>query len=234
MPQRRSIRSSSTISSWESPGGFDERLLVPLREALNATSSKYLFIVLHTMGSHGIYDFRYPPTFRQFRPVSSDQADRGSQIERENNSYDNTILYTIHLLSQVIRILDARGDDSFAFFVSDHGETLPTATCTLEGHGRSTRYEFEIPSLLWYSDRYATDNPEKIAAARTNAKQKTLSVDLFESLAGAADVQFPGQQESRNLFSPYWKFRKRLVNYAIDFDHATFEPSCDVVRPGPG
>lgn len=219
-------------SSWASPGGYDESLLKPLQDILDDASPTNLFVVLHTMGSHGIYDFRYPAPFRRFRPVTSDPANEGSRVERESNSYDNTILYTDHLLAQVIGMLEAGGGDSMLFFVSDHGETLPTASCMLQGHGRATRYEFEIPAFLWYSDRFATEYPDKIAAARANAKQKTLSADLFESLADAADVQYPGQQTSRSLFSPDWKFRTRMVNYVTDFDHATFDARCGVVRPG--
>jgi len=47
-------------ASWTAPGSYDGDLIRPLKDALR-TSDKDLFIVLHMMGSHVKYDYRYPP-----------------------------------------------------------------------------------------------------------------------------------------------------------------------------
>ena len=218
--------------AWSAPGSYDEDLLQPLREAMRSSNDD-LFIVLHMMGSHQAYDLRYPDSFLRFRPVKSDAKSGTPLYLRDRNSYDNTILYTDHVLAQIIDTLRASGATSALWFESDHGETLPTPTCPREGHGFGTRYDFQIPALFWYSDAYAKTFPARAAALRNNARKRSMSADTFESLIDMADVTFPGHDEAHSLFSPGWRYQPRLVHgpRQADFDRATFEPRCEIVGP---
>lgn len=218
--------------AWSAPGSYDEDLLQPFREAIR-NSNDDLFIVLHMMGSHQAYDLRYPDSFRRFRPVKSDAKSGAPLYLRDRNSYDNTILYTDHVLAEVIATLRTSGATSALWFESDHGETLPTPTCLREGHGFGTRYDFQVPALFWYSDAYARTFPARAAALRNNARKRSMSADTFESLLDMADVTFPGHDEARSLFSPGWRYQPRLVHgpRQADFDRATFESRCEIVRP---
>ena len=219
-------------AAWSARGSYDGDLLQPLRDALRGSNGD-LFIVLHMMGSHQAYDLRYPGSFRQFRPVKSDAKSRVPLYLRDRNSYDNTILYTDHVLAQVIDTLRASGTVAALWFESDHGETLPTIACPREGHGFGTRHDFQIPALFWYSDAYAKAFPARVATLRGNARKRSMSDDTFESLIDMAGVSFPGHDEARSLFSPGWRYQPRLVHGAqeADFDRATFEPRCEMVRP---
>jgi hypothetical protein len=95
-----------------------------------------------------------------------------------------------------------------------------------------TWHEFEIPALFWYSDAYARDFPQRVAALRTNADKRTLSADTFESLIDMAGVTFPTHDETWSLFSPAWRYRARTVSqfWSTDFDHATLG-KCGIVMP---
>ncbi len=218
-------------AAWSAPGSYDEDLLQPLRDALRGSHGD-LFIVLHMMGSHQAYDARYPDSFRRFRPVKSDTKSRVPLYLRDRNSYDNTILYTDHVLAQVIDTLRASGTVAALWFESDHGETLPTIACPREGHGFGTLSDFRIPALFWYSDAYAKAFPARVATLRGNARKRSMSADTFESLIDMAGVNFPGHDEARSLFSPGWRYRPRLVHgpQEADFDRATFEPRCEILR----
>ncbi|HJU08601.1 MAG TPA: phosphoethanolamine transferase [Rhodanobacteraceae bacterium] len=218
-------------AAWSAPGSYDDDLLQPLRAALRSSTGD-LFIVLHMMGSHQAYDLRYPGSFRQFRPVKSDAKSRVPLYLRDRNSYDNTILYTDHVLAQVIDALRTSGTVAALWFESDHGETLPTAACPREGHGFGTRSDFRIPTLFWYSDAYAKAFPARVATLRSNARNRSMSADTFESLIDMAGVSFPGHDEARSLFSPGWRYQPRLVHgpQEADFDRATFEPRCEILR----
>ncbi|MGH8213395.1 MAG: phosphoethanolamine transferase [Rhodanobacteraceae bacterium] len=218
--------------AWSAPGSYDGDLLQPLRDALRNSNGDF-FIVLHMMGSHQAYDLRYPDSFRRFQPVKSDTNSRVPLYLRDRNSYDNTILYTDHVLAQIIDTLRAGGALSALWFESDHGETLPTPTCLREGHGFGTRYDFQVPALFWYSDAYAKTFPTRVATLRNNARKRSMSADTFESLIDMADVTFPGHDERRSLFSSRWRYQPRLVHgpRQADIDHATFEPRCEIVRP---
>jgi glucan phosphoethanolaminetransferase (alkaline phosphatase superfamily) len=221
-------------ASWTAPGSYDGDLVQPLEDALHA-SDRDLFIVLHMMGSHVKYDYRYPAAFERWRPTQVSPPGQGSRIERARNSYDNTILYTDHVLAQVIGVLKSSGAVSALWFESDHGELIPTATCDKEGHGVGTVPEYEIPALFWYSDAYRAHFPQRVAALRSHAGKRTLSADTFESLIDMAGATFPGHDETWSLFSPRWRYHTRWVAQTrhIDFDTARIGGQCQRVRPGP-
>lgn len=248
-------------ASWSVPGAYDDVLLKSLRDVLH-DSNNNLFIVLHLMGNHQSYDYRYPDAFKHWRPTESDpwddevdasddsasastvasdtsaddSADDDDDTEthqRITNSYDNSILFTDHILASIIGILHDEGAVTALWFESDHGESLPSATCKLEGHGHGTRYEYEIPALVWYSDSYSAAFPARIAALHANAGKRTMSESTFESLADMAGLTFPSQDRSWSLFSPSWVYRPRIVNRPAqgDIDTATISKECAVVHP---
>jgi lipid A ethanolaminephosphotransferase len=98
-----------------------------LTRDLAAYQAGYRFVVLHLGGgSHGpLYRERHPPEFERFQPACTD-ADVANKctIEQLYNSYDNTILYVDHVVSQAIHALDASGVPYVFIYLSDHGESL--------------------------------------------------------------------------------------------------------------
>jgi glucan phosphoethanolaminetransferase (alkaline phosphatase superfamily) len=183
------------------------------------------------MGSHVKYDFRYPPAFERWKPTQLSPPGHGTSIERARNSYDNSILYTDHVLAQVIDVLESSDAVAALWFESDHGELIPTPTCDKEGHGVGTVPEYEIPALFWYSDAYQRYFPQRVAALRANAGKRTLSADTFESLIDMAGVDFPGHDETWSLFSTEWRYHTRWVAQTehIDFDTARIGKQCQRV-----
>lgn len=253
-------------ASWSVPGAYDGVLLQALRDVLR-DSNKDLFIVLHLMGNHQSYDYRYPDAFKRWRPTESDpwqdeaaddsaddsgsdSADSASasdedsgddsaddspdpeSIQRTTNSYDNSILYTDHILASIIGILRQNGAMSALWFESDHGESLLSDTCQMEGHGHGTIYEYALPVLFWFSDSYAQAFPDKLAALRANADKRTMSENTFESLADMAGVGFPGHDPSWSLFSPHWRYHPRIVNRPAqgNIDTASIGKECGTVH----
>lgn len=219
-------------ATWDNPGGRDEDLIRPLKAAL-ASSQHDLFIVLHMMGSHAYYDYRYPHAFARFTPTQSDRHSDVTRYARIRNSYDNTIVYTDHVLAAIIDALKHSGAVTALWYESDHGELLPSPGCDKQGHGIGTWHEFEIPALFWYSDAYQRDFPRRVATLRANAGKRSLSADTFESLIDMAGVAFPGNDETWSLFSPRWHYRTRWVSqfWRANFDDSVFGKKCGVVMP---
>lgn len=220
-------------ASMSSPGAYDQVLIGALSKAIQTTHGD-LFVVLHTMGSHIAYDSRYPPSFAQFKPTLSDESSSVSELERTRNSYDNTILYTDHVLAEVIDVLDQTHDIAAMFYESDHGENLPTSTCSLKGHGHFTPSDFQIPALFWYSDAYQEAFPTKVAEIRSHAGQAAVSEDTFASLLDMTGTSIPGQDWTWSLFNPSWRYHSRHVHdlergTVADIDHATFGKQCHTI-----
>lgn len=221
-----------SLGSSGTPNGYDDLLFQPLKQTIGHSKSD-LFIVLHTMGSHLAYDLRYPPSFKRFTPTLADTDTSVSEIERRNNSYDNTIAYTDYVLASFISILERTPAITALWYESDHGESLATSTCTIGGHGLGTRFDYEIPAFFWYSDAYERAYPKKVAQAKVHANARLSSADTFESLADMANIVYQGQVLSHSIFSPTWTPRQRMVNQPklTDFDKAKFDPTCQFVDP---
>ncbi|HET7560907.1 MAG TPA: phosphoethanolamine transferase [Rhodanobacteraceae bacterium] len=217
---------------WDNPGAYDGAIIPALKRALSS-SNRDMFIVLHLMGSHFQYDYRYPPAFATFKPVQFDDKSAIPRDERIRNSYDNSIRYTDHVLAQVIDTLKQTGAVSALWFESDHGDVLPTPACDQQGHGIGTWHEFEIPAFFWYSDAYSRAYPERVATLRSNATKRTMTGDTFATMLGMAGVDFPGLDQSWNLFSPAWHYRTRWVSqlWRTNFDDSVFGKACGVVMP---
>ncbi len=136
---------------------FDMALLRNFQARLAASGPGKL-IVLHQKGSHGpSYFERSPAGFKQFLPeCTSNQLQRCSSAEI-TNAYDNSILYTDYVLSQLIAELKSAGDvDTAMLYVSDHGESLGENGFYLHGfpYALAPKEQTQIPMLLWMSDGF--------------------------------------------------------------------------------
>ncbi|MDA6070832.1 phosphoethanolamine--lipid A transferase EptA [Flavobacterium sp. AC] len=173
---------------------YDEILLTGLKEQILASKKNKILIVLHTSTSHGpTYSKKYPPQFETFKPVcNSVELGKCSQTELIN-AYDNTIVYTDYILSQVIEDLKQLKEyNSAMIFVSDHGESLGEKNLYMHGVPISIapKEQYEIPFIVWLSDTTKQVKPNK-----------TLTQNyVFHSVLNFLNIQSPIYDEEMNIF----------------------------------
>jgi glucan phosphoethanolaminetransferase (alkaline phosphatase superfamily) len=215
------------IATWADRGNYDEILLPALKDVIEKGSGN-AFVVLHTMGSHGEYRYRFPPAFDRFSE-GTDTDDYTHQLD----AYDASILYTDDFLSRVIAQLKSDDAVTAMFYVSDHGEDLPNASCKMFGHGNPSWNDFLIPALFWYSDNYQRASSIAVEQLRRNSDRALTTENMFESLLDMARITYPDQDRSHSMFSSDLRDRPRLVNaYGIvDIDHAQRGKNCPIVLP---
>jgi len=106
---------------------YDEDVIPMLQKELDQYKNGSKFTVLHIgAGSHGpLYNTRYPKEFQKFNPqcLSADVMNNCTKQELYN-SYDNTILYTDYVVSNIIDTLEKSKVPYIFIYVSDHGESL--------------------------------------------------------------------------------------------------------------
>lgn len=171
---------------------YDIDLVAKLQECVSDTSQ---FFVLHTMGSHFRYEYRYPAEFEQFTPVMG-KSFSYLGISEENksefiNAYDNTILYLDYFLNELIEYVDGLNRSAIVVYISDHGESFWDDDKKLSLHGsyEISKYEFHVPMLVWYSDEYQLNNSQKVENIKQN-KAKTISSDaIFYSMLDIAGIK---------------------------------------------
>lgn len=196
--------SGSTIDALCAEGRcFDEILVDELRRILH-TADHDTLIVLHQLGSHGpAYYRRYPETFRQFMPDC--RSDDLGQCTSEEivNSYDNTILYTDHVVAQAIDALDEASDrlTTSLVYVSDHGESLGEHNLYLHGMPRAFAPDEQtrIPLLTWFS-RSARIS-EHLQAGCDNNIDSASHDNLFHTELGLLGIDTAVYRPDLDLFT---------------------------------
>lgn len=166
--------------------GLDENLLPLLKEKLSHLNNQNI-IVLHLQGSHGpTYYKRYPSEFKKFIPTCDTNELSKCDSEALINTYDNTLLYTDYLLSEIIKLLKEQKDyESSLFYLSDHGESLGENNIYLHGmpYAIAPSYQTHIPAIFWSND-------EKLMKLAKEHKGLKLSQDnLFSTLLGYFDIK---------------------------------------------
>lgn len=153
-------RAAAGAAGGHCPDGecLDEVLLHPLQRLLQETSEDSL-IVLHMNGSHGpAYFRRYPEGFKAFSPTCDTSEIRSCSPQAVMNAYDNTIVYTDHVLASAISALQAEAEriDAVMLFVSDHGESLGESSTWLHGlpYAVAPDVQKHVPMIVWASDGY--------------------------------------------------------------------------------
>ena len=185
---------------------LDEVLVRTLKQDLDAVSGDTM-IVLHQMGNHGpAYFQRYPPAFRRFTPDCATAELRNCTADQVVNAYDNAILYTDHVLAEVIRLLSSQSErfDTAFLYVSDHGESLGESGMYLHGlpYAIAPELQTHVPMIVWMSPGFATTSRVDVACLRGRAGQDYSHDNLFHSLLGVLDVTTSAYKPERDLFAP--------------------------------
>lgn len=167
---------------------LDESLLPLMDEILLAGSLRTL-VVLHTVGSHWLYDNHYPEAFRVFGPVCTRRSPASCSPEEVINSYDNTILYTDHFIAEVIKRVQSRR--ALVFYVSDHGESLGEEGRWGHGQAEDIPEQRKVPMLVWASRDFQGAHPDRFSSIQAMRDRPLSHDNLFHSLLDCSGVKSP-------------------------------------------
>ncbi len=194
-----------TSTLYSDMGYFDEIFLQEIDSYLNADGSDIL-IVLHTLGSHGpAYGRRYPSGFGVFTPYCQQASPTDCTTEEVVNAYDNTIIYTDYLLSQLIEKLRARSDeaDTFLFYASDHGESLGEGGVYLHGlpYAIAPAAQKNVPFIFWASNGFHKDRISDSQLFAAFGEQRLSHDNISHTLLGMYDVSASSYLRESDIFS---------------------------------
>lgn len=187
-------------------GCQDDVLLAHLDEELARRNPQDEVYVLHMIGSHGpAYYERYPDDFARFQPDCRSPALQACTPEQIRNSYDNTILYTDHILAGMVERLRAEGETRpvALLYLSDHGESTGENGLYLHGapYALAPDEQTRVPMILWTSPAFERWRglDRGCVASRTDAE---LSHDhFFHTVLGLLDVRTKAYQPALDAFA---------------------------------
>lgn len=211
------------VSTTMDSATLDGTLLPILDKVITDNSANKKLIILHTIGSHFRYNYRYPQKYNVFTPtlekgLSIEGATNISKKTEITNSYDNSIRYTDYFLHQVIDQLKQSQAISFMYYISDHGENLfdDGSNKIVHGYNIPSKYELEIPLIIWFSDLYKNTFPEKFTITNQNVNQKVSSVNTFHTLLDLSNIYYPNQNLSKSFSNRNFDTLQKRRFYAIN------------------
>lgn len=183
----------------------DEILLQGLQHFID-NLNKDTVLVLHQMGSHGPEYFkRYPKEFERFTPVCESNALNNCSRDSIVNGYDNTLVYTDHVLSTLIDLLRKNQGkvDTAMLYLSDHGESLGEYNLYLHGtpYMLAPEQQKRVAMLAWFSDNYQKSFSVDTQCLQ-QSRDKPLSQDnLFHSMLGLLEVNSKVYDKGLDMFA---------------------------------
>jgi lipid A ethanolaminephosphotransferase len=185
---------------------LDEGLLHGLDQNLARARGNQL-LVMHQLGNHGpAYSRRYPPAFARFQPACTSDDLRLCTPAEIVNAYDNSLLYTDHLLATLIAKLKAQSDqiDVAMIYVSDHGESLGENNLFLHGipYAIAPDVQTRVPMVMWLSDGWKQQAHLDAGCLQRVSQAPARHDHLFHTLLGLLDVRTSLHEKQWDLLAP--------------------------------
>lgn len=189
---------------------YDGDVLEPFSKAL-ADSAPRKFIVVHLLGTHMSYQYRYPPSYDKFTDRQGVPAGVRDDQLPTYNSYDNAVLYNDFVVSSLIKDYAKTDPNGFLLYLSDHGEDVfdSAGHDTLgRNEGKPTAPMYTIPFMAWASPKWRQTHDWNFASDLSRPYSSSQLIHTWADLAG---LSFDQLDHSRSLVSDSFKPRPLLI-----------------------
>lgn len=196
---------------------YDDAVIQPFKEVLTDPAKKK-FIVIHLLGTHMKYEFRYPKS--SVYNVFQDKTGIPFNIDDDNakvyNSYDNAISYNDYVITTLFNTFKQSHDNGFMLYFSDHGEEVyqtPPYDVLGRNEKAPTKPMYTIPFILWQSPSWLKTHPNNYQAY---VDRKFSSQDLIHTWSDLAGLTYNLYQPEKSLVNPNFKPSIRWIGDPYD------------------
>ncbi|GGL24279.1 phosphoethanolamine transferase CptA [Pseudomonas brenneri] len=189
---------------------YDGDVLEPFSKAL-ADKAERKLIVVHLLGTHMSYQYRYPPSFDTFTDRQSVPDGVNDDQLPTYNSYDNAVRYNDFVVSSLIKDYAKTDPNGFLLYLSDHGEDVfdSAGHDTLgRNEGKPTAPMYTIPFMTWASPKWRATHDWNMQG---DVQRPYSSSQLIHTWADLAGLSFDELDRSRSLVSDSFKPRPLLI-----------------------
>jgi lipid A ethanolaminephosphotransferase len=214
IPSVRTSQLSLNTSECSQGECMDAVLLPVLKEQLakrhtaasaDRQTSAGTVVVLHLMGSHGpAYFKRSRAPHKPFQPECTSVVLSDCSNQEIVNAYDNSLVYTDHILSGLIQWLrqQASQGPTGLIYVSDHGESLGENNLYLHGmpYAIAPTVQTHVPLITWWSDQFQRVRGIRHECLKQDLDKPLSHDNLYHSVLGLMRVQTRSYQPDLDLF----------------------------------
>ncbi|MWP49890.1 MULTISPECIES: phosphoethanolamine transferase CptA [unclassified Gilliamella] len=204
---------------------YDESVFDPFKKVLTDPSEKK-FIVIHLLGTHMKYEFRYPKGGEHDR--FKDKAGISFNIDNDKvgiyNTYDNAVSYNDYVTTTLFNIFKNSQQNGFMLYFSDHGEDVyqtPPHNILGRNEKAPTRTMYTIPFMLWQSPTWIKTHPNNY---QNYVDRKFSTQDLIHTWSDLAGLSYNLYVPEKSVVNPNFHESIRWIgdpydkNGLIDFD----------------
>ena len=162
--------------------------------------------IIHLMGQHFDVTKRYPIEYTMFSADDIRRPDLKYKKREIVAFYDNAVCYNDIVVSNIIN--EFRDVNAVVVYLSDHGEQIYDEND--EYFGRqigsfkdeiSLKNVYQIPFLIWCSDKYISLNNEQYNAIKNAVDRKFCAADVSYLLFDLAGINFTERQKKYSIIS---------------------------------
>jgi heptose-I-phosphate ethanolaminephosphotransferase len=189
---------------------YDGDVIEPFNKALADTAPRKL-IVVHLLGTHMSYQYRYPSTFDKFKDRNGVPAGVRDDQVPTYNSYDNAVLYNDFVVSSLIKDYAITDPNGFLLYLSDHGEDVfdsPGHSTLGRNESKPTAPMYTIPFMAWASPKWRETHDWSFAG---DLGRPYSSSHLIHTWADLAGLSFDELDHSKSLVSDSFKPRPLMI-----------------------
>lgn len=202
---------------------YDTNVLAPLAQVLKENAPKK-FIVIHLLGTHLKYEYRYPEEYDVFKDGNGVTTTHDEDKLKYINRYDNAVLFNDFVVSSIIEQLRSTNTPTRMAYFSDHGEDVydsPPHHILGRNESMPTAPMYTIPMIVWSSSNWQ-DADQQAAHMRANLQRPYSNAHFIHSWADLANISFDELDRTKSLASPLLKDYPLLVG--DPFEPKTLRP----------
>ena len=182
---------------------YDEVVIKPFEKILN-NSAQRKFIILHLMGTHRAYHYRYPESYNFFNSrMGQPLWIRSKRHARDYNEYDNAVLYNDYIIAMLIQKFKDSKNNGFLTYFADHGEEVydnPQRLFAGRNEAAPTSQMYTVPFIVWRSNSWQEKN--KITDTHKITHRAYTLSDFIYTWSDLAGISFKEFDASRSIVSP--------------------------------
>ena len=196
---------------------YDHQLIESFRKDISHDHLRQLDII-HLMGQHFTASNRYPRTLYFCRFRSDSITSKAPYLTKKKKyqiaCYDNATFYNDDVMNKIINLY--KNKNAVVVYFADHGEEIYDYR-DFKGreHGelsaQALKYQFEVPFMIWTSDRYKASHADICADLVSATHRPMLLDDLCQILFRLGNVKTSYYHPQRDVTHRLYQSHKRLI-----------------------
>ncbi|MDX2507796.1 MAG: phosphoethanolamine transferase CptA [Gammaproteobacteria bacterium] len=183
---------------------YDDVVFKPFEKILSDSEQKK-FIVIHLLGTHRGYHYRFPESFSFFKSKRDIPPWLNKKQSMEYNDYDNAIRFNDYVVETLIQKLKDNKDNGLLTYIADHGEEVydnPEHLFAGRNEAAPTSPMYTVPFIIWRSDSWKKNN--RLPDSQAIGQRAYSLSDFIYTWTDLAGINFKDFNSSRSIVNPLY------------------------------